>query len=95
MNTIENLYYGNISIQDRNLSKEYKSEMKKLCDYQDKVSNELPDTAQKLFEEYNLSQMALNTLCEAELFTIGFRLGVRLIIDVYNVNDGVIETANT
>ena len=94
MNTIENLYYGNISPQERTLSKEYRSVMNKVGDYQVKVSKELPETAQALFKDYIFSQMELNCLSEVDMFTIGFRLGTRLIIDVYTVHDGVIDDVN-
>ena len=91
MNTIENLYHARISVQDRVLSKENKSALKKVCEYQDKISELLPQSAQQLLEEYNLSQTALDGVNEVDLFCIGFRLGVKLMVDVYTVDDGVID----
>lgn len=91
MNTIENLYYGNVSLEDRTLSQYYKSAIGKLAKYENKLTDELPPEFLDLFNKYSEIYSDLANSEYRDMFCIGFRLGVKIMVDVYTVDDGVVS----
>lgn len=82
MKVIEELYYGNIDPFEHGVM--HKSEQKQLCGYicrhEDALKAELPDTQKETLEKLQDSTAELHRLEELEMFTVGFRLGARLML---------------
>ena len=84
MNTIQDLYYGRISPYEMSISAapEYQK-LKALADknedlLRETLSDEQKDLLDKLIESFT----HISSISERDMFIAGFRLGVRLMIDV-------------
>ena len=84
MNTIQDLYYGRISPYEMGISAapEYQK-LKVLADknedlLRETLSDEQKDLLDKLIESFT----HISSISERDMFIAGFRLGVKLMIDV-------------
>lgn len=82
---LEDLYYGNINPIGRNFVKagNYNNALNKVINSQEKLNALLQNQAKNRFDEFCKTQSELS--CEEALssFTCGFRLGAKMIIDVF------------
>ena len=84
MNTIQDLYYGRISPYEMSISTapEYQK-LKALADRnEDLLRESLSDEQKELLEKLTESITDISSISERDMFIAGFRLGMKLMIDV-------------
>ena len=84
MKIIEDLYYGRIAPYEMNISAttEYQK-LKALADRnEDLLRQTLSDEQKELLEKLIESVTDISSISERDMFIAGFRLGVKLMIDV-------------
>ena len=84
MNTIQDLYYGRISPYEMSISTapEYQK-LKALADKNEEMLREsLSDEQKELLEKLTECITDISSISERDMFIAGFRLGVKLMIDV-------------
>ena len=84
MNTIQDLYYGRISPYEMSISTapEYQK-LKALADRnEDLLRESLSDEQKELLEKLTESVTDISSISERDMFIAGFRLGMKLMIDV-------------
>ena len=84
MSTIQNLYYGRISPYEMSISTapEYQK-LKALADRnEDLLKETLSDEQKELLDKLIESMTDISSISERDMFIAGFRLGMRLMIDV-------------
>ena len=84
MNTIQDLYYGRISPYEMSISTapEYQK-LKALADRNEDLLREtLSDEQKELLEKLTECFTDISSISERDMFIAGFRLGVKLMIDV-------------
>ena len=86
MNTLEDLYYGNLFPQEKcaKLDDEVKELLKLLNRNEEKLTATLSEDQKETFEKYKDCNREISEISEREIFLNGFRLGARIIIDVVN-----------
>ena len=86
MNTLEDLYYGNIVPNEKcaKLDDEVKELLKLLNRNEEKLVATLTEAQKETFEKYKDCNREISEISEREKFLNGFRLGARIIIDVVN-----------
>ena len=85
VNFIEELYYGNIEPQNRNLKqkKNYSREMNTLSKNEDILLEKLPIEDKKLFLEYVDAWGIVDGESVTASFVTGFRLGAKFAYDTF------------
>jgi len=83
MTLLENLWYGNVHPVEEFLegNKEYKNLLRIAAMDQEKLSASLSPEQAELFEKYDSAVKEMHSVAEAEAFSCGFRLGVKLMIE--------------
>ena len=84
MNTIQDLYYGRISPYEMSISTapEYQK-LKALADRNvDLLRESLSDEQKELLEKLTECITDISSISERDMFIAGFRLGMKLMIDV-------------
>ena len=84
MSTIQNLYYGRISPYEMSISTapEYQK-LKALADKNEDLLREtLSDEQKELLDKLIESVTDISSISERDMFINGFRLGMKLMIDV-------------
>lgn len=86
MNTLEDLYYGNLFPQEKciKLNYEVKELLKLLNRNEEKLTATLTEVQKETFEKYKDCNREISEISEREIFLNGFRPGARIIIDVVN-----------
>lgn len=91
--TLEDLYYGNITPCDQQMV--HGSELKKAMDRVTKCEEQLlallDEESQQILVRLTRSQQTINSITATENFILGFRLGVRLMAECMDNNDGDIN----
>ena len=84
--TLKNLWYGNICLNDRTFvkTKEYKKAKKAVDDYMEQLEKLVEKETVRLVEELLDAQGNLDSLFEVDAFVEGFRLGSRITAEVYS-----------
>ncbi len=92
--TLEDLYYGNITPSEQRMVPG--SEMKKAADRvascEKQLMEQLGEAEQEILTKLIRSQHEINSITATENFILGFRLGVRLMAECMDENDGDIRT---
>ncbi len=84
MNTIQDLYYGRISPYEMSISTapEYQK-LKVLADqHEDLLRETLSDEQKELLDKLTECITDISSISERDMFIAGFRLGVKLMMDV-------------
>ena len=84
MNTIQDLYYGRISPYEMSISTtpEYQK-LKALADRnEDLLKETLSDEQKELLDKLIESMTDISSISERDMFINGFRLGMKLMMDV-------------
>ena len=84
MNTIQDLYYGRISPYEMSISTapEYQK-LKALADRnEDLLKETLSDEQKELLDKLTECITDISSISERDMFIAGFRLGMKLMIDV-------------
>lgn len=86
MNTLEDLYYGNIVPNEKcaKLDDEVKELLKLPNRNEEKLVATLTEVQKETFEKYKDCNREISEISEREIFLNGFRMGARIIIDVVN-----------
>ena len=85
---IEDFYYGNIEPQEctTNLTAKVKKSLSELADKEEQLTSLLADKDKMLFTDYVATYIKFSSLCNADSFTAGFRLGARFTYDTFFEN---------
>ncbi len=90
---LEDLYYGNITPNEQRMTPD--SELKRAVDrvahYEGQLMEQLDETGQTILTKLIRSQHDIDSITALENFILGFRLGVRLMAECMDDNDGDIR----
>ena len=93
-NTLEDLYYGNITPGAQQIAPN--SELKRATDrvarFEDQLTERLDGDGQAILAKLIESKDEVESITALENFILGFRLGVRLMAESMDDNDGDIKT---
>ena len=91
--TLENLYYGNIAPGEQQFrrSTEYDAAMKTLSYCEEKLMHLLHNDEKELLTKLVSAQITVDSITALENFILGFRLGLRLGIEIMDDDDGCID----
>ena len=84
MTLLEDLWYGNVNPREAILTenRRYKHLLSLMGRNRDELAERLNDKQQETLEKYDEAMNEMHSLAEVEAFSCGFRLGVRLMIEV-------------
>lgn len=85
MNTIEELYYGNITLSERSFRRtgEYAHILQLATRNEEKLSGTLTEAQKEAFGKFKDSTSELSSMTEVTAFTLGFKLGLRLTAEAF------------
>lgn len=85
---IEEFYYGNIEPQEctTNLTAKVKKSLSELAGKEEQLTALLADKDRELFTDYVATYIKFSSFCNADSFTVGFRLGARFTYDTFIEN---------
>ena len=91
--TLEDFYYGNITpnTQDMAPNSELKRAADRVARFENQLTEQLDETGQAILEKLIESQHEIDSITALENFILGFRLGVRLMAESMDENDGDIR----
>ncbi len=91
--TLKDIYYGNITPCERQMAPD--SELKRAVDrvarYESQLTEQLDEDEQTILTKLIRSQHDIDSITACEDFILGFRLGVRMMADCMDENDGSIR----
>jgi len=92
--TLEDLYYGNITPNEQQMTpgSEMEKAVARVASCEKQLMEQLGETEQTILTKLIRSQHEINSITATENFILGFRLGVRLIAECMDENDGDIWT---
>ena len=93
-NTLEDFYYGNITpnAQDMAPNSELKRATDRVSRFENQLTERLDEAGQALLARLIESQHEIDSITALENFILGFRLGVRIMAECMDDNDGDIKT---
>ena len=82
---IEDFYYGNIEPQEctTELTAKVKKSLSDLAGKEEQLTSILADKEKELFLSYVKTYTNFSSLCNADSFIVGFRLGARFTYDTF------------
>lgn len=82
---IEEFYYGNIEPQEctTELTAKVKKSLSDLAGKEEQLTSILTDKEKELFLSYVKTYTNFSSLCNADSFIVGFRLGARFTYDTF------------
>ena len=88
--TLEDLYYGNISPFQRQMTpdSELKCAVDRVAQYESQLAEQIDEDGQTILTKFVRSQHDINGITSLENFILGFRLGVRMMAECMDDNDG-------
>ena len=91
--TLEDLYYGNITpnTQDMAPNSELKRAANRVARFETQLADQLDETGQVVLAKLIESQQEIDSITAMENFILGFRLGVRMMAECMDDNDGDIR----
>ena len=91
--TLEDLYYGSIIPNEQQMTpgSELKRAVDRVTKYENQLMEQLRETEQEILTKLIRSQPDINSITATENFILGFRLGVRLMAECMDDNDGDIR----
>ena len=96
-NILENLYYGNITpgVQQIAPNSELKRATDRVARFESQLTERLDEDGQTILAKLIESKDEVESITALENFILGFRLGVRLLAESMDDNDGDIKTGGT
>ena len=92
--TLEDFYYGNLTPCDQQMAPD--SEMKRAVDRVSKCEEQLTELLNEegrhILTRLTRSQQEIDSRTALENFILGFRLGIRLMAECMDENDGDIQS---
>ena len=91
--TLEDLYFGNITPYDQDMTagSELKQAVGRVTLYESQLMEQLDEAEQTILTKLIRSQHEIDSITARENFILGFRLGVRLMAECMDSNDGDIK----
>ena len=92
--TLEDLYYGNITPSEQRMipDLEMAKAVARVASCEKQLMEQLGETEQTILTKLIRSQHEINGITAIENFILGFRLGIRLMVECMYDNDGNIRT---
>lgn len=92
-NTLEDLYFGNITPCEQQMApdSELKQAVDRIAHYEDQLMEQLDEAEQTILTKLIGSQHEIDSITARENFILGFRLGVRMMAECMDNNDGDIR----
>ena len=92
--TLEDLYYGNITPCEQQMipGSELKRAVDRVAKCEEQLMGLLDEDGQHVLTRLVRSQHEINSITATENFILGFRLGVRLMAESLDDNDGEIKS---
>ena len=92
--TLVDLYYGNITpnAQDMAPHSELRRATDRVTRFEKQLTERLDETGQTILAKLIESQQEIDSITALENFILGFRLGVRIMAECMDSNDGDIRT---
>ena len=93
-NTLEDLYYGNITpgAQQMTPNSELKRAADRVARFESQLTERLDEDGQAILEKLIESQHEIDSITALENFVLGFRLGAKITMECMDENDGDIKT---
>ena len=93
-NTLEDLYYGNITPGAQQIvpNSELKKAVDRVTRFESQLTERLDETGQSILAKLIESEDEIKSITALENFILGFRLGTRIIAECMDDNDGDIKT---
>ena len=93
-NTLEDLYYGNITPGAQQIvpNSELKRATDRVARFEGQLSERLDEAGQTILAKLIESKDEVESITALENFILGFRLGVRMMAESMDENDGDIRT---
>ena len=92
-NTLEDLYYGNITPGKQQITPD--SELKRAADrvarFESQLTEQLNDAGQTILAKLIESEDEIESITARENFILGFRLGAKIAMECMDENDGDIR----
>lgn len=91
---LEDLYYGNITPSEQRMvpGSELKKAVDRVTGYEKQLMEQLGEAEQEILTKFVRPQHEINSITATENFILGFRLGVRIMAECMDDNDGDIRT---
>ncbi len=84
MTTLEDFYFGNITPSEYRQKKDTKKKLSEMTNLLDELKSLLTDEQQKeKMEQIDSCQLSLTALSERDAYIEGFKLGVKMITEIY------------
>ena len=92
--TLEDLYYGNITPCEQQMTpgSELKRAVDRAAKCEEQLMELLNEEGQHILTRLTRSQQEANSITATENFVLGFRLGIRLMAECMDDNDGAIRS---
>lgn len=92
--TLEELYYGNITPNEQRMvpGSEMQKAVERVTSHEKQLVEQLGETEQEILTKFVRSQHEINSITATENFILGFRLGVRIMAECMDDNDGDIRS---
>ncbi len=90
---LEDFYYGNLAPSARVMApdSELRQAVGKVADCEEQLMERLDETEQWILNELVEAQLTMDSITAEENFILGFRLGVRMMAECMDDNDGDIR----
>ena len=91
--TLEDLYYGNITPNEQRMvpGSEMAKAVARVASCEKQLTEQLGEAEQETRTKLIRSQHEINSITATENFMLGFRLGVKLMVECMDDNDGDIR----
>ena len=92
--TLEDFYYGNIIPNEQDIApnSELKRATNRVARFENQLTEQLDEGGQAVLAKLIESQQEIDSITAMENFILGFRLGVRMMVECMDDNDGDIRT---
>ncbi len=90
---LEDFYYGNIRPFEQKMvtNSSLRRAVDAMTRYETQLAEQLNETEKTLLDELIQAQQEIDSITAAENFILGFQLGVRLMAECIDENDGAIK----
>ena len=91
--TLEDFYYGNIVPHEQNMvpSSELRRAVDRVTLCEKQLEELLDETGRTILTRFTRAQQEIDSITALENFILGFRLGVRIMAECMDENDGDIR----
>lgn len=91
--TLKDCYYGNLTPGDQDMvpSSKLKRATDRVARFENQLTEQLDEAGRAVLEKLIESQQEIDSITARENFILGFRLGVRMMAECMDDNDGDIR----